>query len=151
MKEHHRPEELFDESVSRNIVGAIRLAELATSGEIRIYVETKCPAVEPLDRAAEIFFGLQMDKTKDRNAVLVYLATKHRQLAIYADEGIYAKTGPHFWNREVADMIEAFRTEHYQEGIIRVIADIGKALHSFFPYQKAIDKNELPDDIVFGD
>jgi len=30
------------------------------------------------------------------------------------------------------------------------VNEIGEALHHHFPYDKAADKNELPDTIVFG-
>lgn len=150
MAREQNPAALFEETISKEIVGAIRLAERATSGEIRVYVESKCPAVEALDRAAEIFFGLKMERTVDRNAVLVYLALEDRQIALFADQGIYEKTGADFWNREVQTMIEAFREQHYREGLIKVVTDIGLALHQFFPYNRETDKNELPDDIVFG-
>jgi uncharacterized membrane protein len=31
-----------------------------------------------------------------------------------------------------------------------VVKDIGEVLHQHFPFDGATDKNELPDDIVFG-
>jgi uncharacterized membrane protein len=36
------------------------------------------------------------------------------------------------------------------EAILSVVHDIGRALHTHFPYARDTDKNELPDDIVFG-
>ena len=47
-------------------------------------------------------------------------------------------------------MIANFNRDDYAFGIKQCVMDIGKALHSYFPYDKQIDKNELPDDIVFG-
>jgi uncharacterized membrane protein len=44
----------------------------------------------------------------------------------------------HFKNAQPADAIEA------------VVNDIGLALKAHFPYDRASDKNELPDDMVFG-
>ncbi len=67
-------------------------AEKETSGEVRLYIENKCRFVDPLDRAAEIFLQLKMNETANRNAVLVYVAKQHRQLAVFADEGIYNKS-----------------------------------------------------------
>ena len=142
--------EFFSAKDKEQIVQAIRLAEKETSGEIRIYIESKNAYMDAIDRAGEIFFRLQMQKTDDRNAVIVYLAVKDHQLAVFGDEGIHAKVGQEYWNREVAQMISSFNKEDYAEGIRQCVADIGEALHKHFPFENDTDKNELPDDIVFG-
>ena len=121
-----------------------------TSGEVRVFVESKCSYVDAIDRAAELFFKLQMQKTDDRNAVLVYVAMKDRQLAVFGDEGIHKRVGDEYWNTEVKKMISNFNRENYAKGISEVVKDIGVALTQHFPYNNASDKNELPDDIVFG-
>jgi len=98
----------------------------------------------------KFFFGLQMDHTHHRNGVLVYVAFKDRQFAIFADEGIFREMGTDYWNAEAGKMLSSFAKNDYVEGIITVIHDIGEALQSHFPYDQKGDKNELPDDIVFG-
>ena len=132
------------------VIEAIRVAEQRTSGEIRIFVESRCRFVDPLDRAAELFWSLQMDHTQDRNAVLIYLAMRDHQVAIYADKGIHEKVGEIFWQKEVIAMITHFRENHYADALLQVIGDIGEALYMHFPFDRQTDKNELPDDIVFG-
>ena len=131
------------------MVEAIQKAEKNTSGEVRVFVEGKCNYVNPVDRAKEIFFSLKMDQTKDRNAVLFYIAMNDRQLALFADEGIYQRLGAKYWNDEVRKIIGAFTKEDYTGGICAVINNIGAALQHEFPYQSD-DKNELPDEIIFG-
>ena len=106
--------------------------------------------MDAIDRAAELFFQLQMQKTDDKNAVLVYVAMDDRQLAIFGDEGIHKKVGDEYWNTEVQKMINNFNRNNYAEGISTVVKDIGEALTKHFPYNNDTDKNELPDDIVFG-
>jgi uncharacterized membrane protein len=140
----------FTEDEKLRMVEAIRLAELNTSGEVRVYIESKNVYVDSMDRAAEVFYDLKMDKTKDRNAVLLYLAMVHKQLAIFADEGIYNKVGETFWSNAVNDMIKQFEGENVCDGIVDCIHKIGVSLKEKFPYNSTIDKNELPDDIVFG-
>ena len=140
----------FTSKEQDGIVQAIQEAEKRTSGEVRVFIESKCKYVNPLDRAVDIFYGLKMDKTAERNAVLVYLAIRDHQLAIFADEGIHAKTGQDFWKNEVKLMLQHFNQENYATGIIHVINHIGEALFQHFPYLQDTDKNELPDDIVFG-
>ena len=131
------------------IVQAIRSAEKRTSGEIRVFVESRCRFVDPVDRAAEVFFGLKMENTEDRNGVLIYIAMKDRQLAIYGDEGIHRAVGTRFWAEEVAKLLAEFNAQHFVDGIVQIIHDIGTVLTEKFPYERE-DRNELPDNIVFG-
>jgi uncharacterized membrane protein len=139
----------FNQEDHQGIVQAIRAAEKRTSGEIRVFVESKCSYVNAVDRAAEIFFGLKMEKTEDRNGVLLYIAMKDHQLAIFGDRGIHEKVGTAFWNREVQKILSEFSKQHYAAGIITIVTEIGEALVHHFPYENE-DRNELPDDIVFG-
>lgn len=134
----------------QRIVEAIRAAERTTSGEIRLYVESHNPYVSPIDRAQELFFQFKMDQTENRNGVLLYLAMKDRELALFADEGIYQQTGQGYWDDAVKAMIAEFKAEHLVEGIEACIARIGTTLQQAFPYTAETDRNELPDDIIFG-
>lgn len=145
-----KPKPFFTEEQKQRIIQAVQQAEQQTSGEVRVYVESKCRFVDALDRASEIFFELQMDKTVLHNGVLVYVAVDDKQVAVYADEGIHAKTGRQYWLSTVAAMLYQFRQEHIADGICNAVLRIGEALQQYFPYNAATDKNELPDDIVFG-
>jgi uncharacterized membrane protein len=142
-------EDFFSDKEKEQIVAAIRQAEKRTSGEVRVFVESRCRFMNPLNRAAEIFFGLKMDKTDDRNGVLVYIAIKDKQLAVFGDEGIHQRVGEKFWQTEVEKMIELFKGQNYGDGLAGIVTEIGNALHQHFPYTDD-DKNELPDNIVFG-
>jgi len=142
--------DFFSEEEKEKILSAIQKAEQTTSGEVRVYVEKRCRFVDAIDRAAEVFYGLKMDQTVYKNATLVYVAFKDRQMAVFGDEGIYIKTGKDFWNEAVKKMVRSFNKENYAQGIIEVVEQIGEALAFHFPYDASTDKNELPDDIVFG-
>jgi uncharacterized membrane protein len=144
-----RKKEFFSAEEKQQLVTAIQEAERNTSGEVRVFIESKCKFVDAIDRAQEIFFNLKMEQTKDRNAVLLYLAMDDHQMALFADEGIYQRVGAEYWNMEVKKIIASFKRHNYVEGICGCISDIGKALKQNFPYEKT-DKNELPDDIIFG-
>lgn len=145
-----KADNFFSEQEKEKVLQAIQNAERSTSGEVRVYVESRCRFVDPIDRAAEIFYSLKMDATEEHNGVLVYVAMKDRQLAIFADEGIYKKAGASFWKEEVSKMLQQFNKENYADGIATVVKEIGDSLHTHFPYDSDTDKNELPDDIVFG-
>jgi uncharacterized membrane protein len=142
--------EFFSAGEKAQIVEAIRLAERETSGEIRIYVESKNAYVDAIDRAAEIFFKLKMQETEHRNAVLLYIAMDHHELALFADEGIYQMAGAAYWDAEVKNMIAGFSKENISDSIELCITHIGQTLKEKFPYIPTEDRNELPDEIVFG-
>ena len=144
-----RKKKFFSPEEQRLIVSAIQNAERCTSGEVRVYIESRCSYMDALDRAIEIFAQMGMQATEERNAVLVYVAIKDHQLAVFGDEGIHRKVGSEYWNEEVRKMIRDFNRDDYAKGIAGCVEDIGQALQQFFPYTDK-DKNELSDDIQFG-
>jgi uncharacterized membrane protein len=128
---------------------AIKEAEKATSGEIRVHIETHLSG-DVLDRAAWIFKRIGMHKTKKRNGVLIYLAVTSRKFAIIGDHGINSKVPENFWD-EIKGMLEKhFREAKFTEGLIKGIIAAGSQLKEHFPHQKD-DVNELPDEISFDD
>ncbi len=145
-----RKKPFFTPEENEKIIHSIQEAEMQTSGEIRIFVESRCKYVDALDRAKEIFTNLEMEKTELRNGVLFYLAVKDKQLAIFADKGIHEATGPDYWKNAVKEILSVFSKDNITEGITTSIFKIGEALKTHFPYDKEVDKNELPDEIVFG-
>lgn len=144
-----RKQKFFSPEEEQLIVTAIQNAERATSGEVRVYVESRCSYMDALDRAIEIFNLMGMHATDERNGVLVYVAIKDHQLAVLGDEGIHRKLGSEFWNNEVRKMIRDFNRDDYAKGIAGCVEDIGEALQKHFPFTDK-DKNELSDDIHFG-
>ena len=145
-----RKRQFFSKEEQEQISQAIRNAEQCTSGEIRVFIESRCSFMDAIDRAKELFQKLGMEKTAQRNAVLVYIAVDDHQLAVYGDAGIHEKVGTEFWNKIVAGLLKDFNRENYAEGIAHCVNQIGSALGSCFPYDRATDKNELSDDITFG-
>lgn len=145
-----RKKEFFTPEEKHHIVEAVQQVEKKTSGEVRVFVESRCSFMDALDRAVEIFQHLKMYETAERNAVLIYVAMKDRQLAVFGDEGIHQKVGGEYWNKEVQKMISNFNRDDYAEGISGCVKAIGEALYTYFPYNNATDKNELPDDILSG-
>ena len=141
--------DLFSTEQKEDIRQAILNAELDTSGEIRVYIETACKG-EVLDRAAYIFDKMGMQKTEKRNGVLFYLAVTNRRFAVLGDKGINAVVGDDFWDDIKNMLLNNFREEKFTEGLIEGITLIGTNLKKHFPYLTG-DVNELPDDISFGD
>jgi len=130
------------------IKNAIKMAELDTSGEIRVHIEEKC-SEDVLDRAAFLFEKLKMHKTKLRNGVLFYLALDDRKFAILGDAGIHSKVPDTFWDEIKATCIAHFNENKIAEGLSKGIRMAGQQLKEHFPYQSD-DINELDDEISYG-
>ena len=139
----------FSSEQKKQIVASIKEAELNTSGEIRVHIENHCKK-EVLDRASAVFATLDMHKTELRNGVLFYLSIKDHKFAILGDGGINAVVPDDFWS-SIKDMMQnKFVEGEFTEGLSAGIKMAGEKLKAHFPYQSD-DKNELSDDISFGD
>lgn len=132
----------------QKIVQAIKEAELHTSGEIRVHIESKCTG-DPVQRAVYIFNYLKMFNTQARNGVLVYVAVDSRKFAIIGDAGINKVVPDNFWDGIKVRMGSAFSAGDYTGGLCAAIREAGESLKKYFPYQTD-DINEQPDEISFG-
>ena len=140
--------DLFTTDQQQRIIAAIRDAELATSGEIRVHIEATCPAADPVQRAIEVFHTLGMQQTQEQNGVLFYLAVDDRKFAVVGDKGIDQRVPPDFWN-SIKDVLRRhFAPGDYTEGLCQGIDRAGQQLKQFFP-RATNDTNELADDISF--
>lgn len=139
----------FTTQDKKRIVTAITDAELRTSGEIRLHVESYCPS-SSLDRAVFVFNQLKMYKTRERNSVLIYLATESRKFTILGDTGINAVVPEGFWDSVREIMRQAFVSGLFTEGICAAVREIGGKLAHYFPYDKN-DVDELSNEISFGE
>jgi len=143
--------QFLDKEAQLKVVDCIKAAEARTSGEVRVFMEPHCSYMDPLDRAREIFANLKMYKTDERNAVIIYVAYQDRQFALFGDLAIYEKAGgPAFWQKAAAVLSGHMRTGEYTEGLCNCINELGNALAANFPPRPGVNRNELPDEIVFG-
>lgn len=140
--------EIFSKSNQKIIEDAIKEAEKATSGEIRLHVENHC-SKNVLDRASEVFSQLEMHKTTERNGVLFYLAIKDKQFAIIGDVGINRKMKDHYWGEIKEHLVSRFKNEEYILGLKEAILMTGIQMKDFFPALGS-ERNQLVDDVSFG-
>lgn len=140
---------VFTDEEQSLIRHAVESAEKNTSGEIRVCIEKTC-SEEVLDRAAKYFYQLDMDKTRLRNGVLIYLATVDRKFAIIGDAGINQVVPDTFWDDTKQAMLEQFKYGKLVEGICTGLEMAGGQLKKYFPHMDD-DSNELSDDVAFMD
>jgi uncharacterized membrane protein len=141
---NHR--EFINQLDEQRIVRAIGDAERQTSGEIRIYVSHK-ERHDALAFAKNRFQELGMFRTKERNAVLIYIVPRTRQIAIVGDLGIHEKCGEAFWKQIVSAMTLQMKEGKFTEAIVEGIRDIGAVLKQHFPASRD-DTNELSNEIA---
>ena len=141
--------QFLNQEQKKLITDAVKEAELNTSGEIRLHIESSCKE-DVLDRAAYMFEKLAIHKTELRNGVLFYLSINDNKFAILGDAGINAVTPDNFWEEIKETVLNHFKKSEFDIGLSTGIKMAGQALKKNFPHQKD-DVNELSDEISFDD
>jgi uncharacterized membrane protein len=142
-----RTREFLSKLEHDRIIQAIREAESKTSGEIRVLIQRGKLKLDPLVAAQKKFHRLGMHKTRERNAVLIFVAPRVHKFAVVGDEAIHEKCGDQFWQRVATAMHHCFRQQKFTDGIGGAITIIGDALAQHFP-KTSSDKDELPNDVI---
>ena len=131
------------------IVQAIKNAEAKTSGQIRVFLQRGKFEEDALERAQGKFLQLGMQKTAERNAVLIFVAPRMQKFAVVGDEGVHQKCGEKFWQELVARMRDHFLREDFTDALLEAVEATGALLAKHFP-RTGPATNELPDEIVEG-
>jgi len=144
-----RTREFLSKLEHDRVVQAIRDAEAKTSGEIRVYVQRGKLSADPLIVAQKKFQRLGMYKTRERNAVLIFIAPRAHKFAVIGDKAIHERCADQFWQHVVDGMRVHFQNEKFSHAVTEAISEVGKVLATYFPRTSA-NANELPDDVVEG-
>ena len=142
-----RTKEFLSKLEHDRIVGAIREAESRTSGQIRVFIQRGKLGLDPLIAAQRKFHRIGMQRTPERNAVLIFVAPRAHKFAIIGDQAVHEKCGEQFWQRLADAMREHFQNEKFSHALVEAIEETGNALASHFP-RASTSSNPLPDEIV---
>jgi uncharacterized membrane protein len=142
-----RTKEFLSKVEHDRIVHAIREAESKTSGEIRVFIQRGKLKSDPLVAAQKKLHQLGMHKTREQNAVLIFVAPRAHKFAVVGDKAIHEKCGDEFWQRVVDGMRAHFQNEKFSHALIEAIKEIGKLLAAHFPKTPG-NANEVPDEIA---
>ena len=129
----------------------IKEIEKSTSGELRVSMHSKelkgkeNPGIRML--AEEEFHRLNMQNTRDKTGILVYLNLHLRQFYILADEGIDEKVDQSRWDSIRDEIQKSFLDGKYIIGVLKGIENVGKVLSEHFPV-KADDTNEISNQVI---
>ena len=144
-----RTREFLSKLEHDRIVQTIREAESKTSGEIRVFVQRGKLKSDPLAAAQKKFRQLHMHKTRESNAVLIFVAPRAHKFAVVGDKAIHEKCGDEFWQRVVTRMRTHFQNENFSDALVEAIKEIASVMASHFPKTLG-NANELPDDVIEG-
>jgi uncharacterized membrane protein len=145
--EHMRTKEFLSKLEHDRIVRAIRDAESKSSGEIRVHLQRGNLAGDPLAAAQKKFHAFKMHNTRERNAVLIFVAARAHKFAIVGDKAIHEKCGEQLWQRLVDQMRAHFRNEKFTDALVEAIQEVGAVLAEHFPRTRGRG-NELPDERI---
>ena len=141
-----KPRELIEKLDDALIVEAIAAAERKTSGEIRVCVSHR-RRDDALAAAQRRFQQLGMERTRQRNAVLIFFVPRTRQFAVWGDIGVHARCGDDFWRGIVGEMTPLLKEGRFTDAVVLAVRRMGELLASHFPPEPE-DRNELPDKVV---
>jgi uncharacterized membrane protein len=129
----------------KEVVAAIQEAEQKTSGEIRVFISRKLIEA-PVSVAQGHFLRMGMNRTREHNGVLIFVAPRSRKFAVIGDSGVHTRCGEEFWRQLAQEMTAYFRRSEFTIGLVHGIRKAGELLAEHFPHQPD-DQNELPDEI----
>jgi uncharacterized membrane protein len=115
------------------IVHAISECEKRSTGEIRVHVARYWFEKDPFGRASRLFEQFGMRRTRQRNAVLIYVNLRARKFAIAADEGIHAAVGQKYWDALARNLREDLLSTHFESAIAMAVWTVGLSLRKHFP------------------
>lgn len=141
------PESFLSAVESRRLADAVAQTEQQTSAELKVMLTRHCWG-KLHDKAQRLFHKHGLDKTAERNAVMILLVTANREFLIFGDEGIHQHVGPNFWLDVRDAMAEQFRAGRIIEGLETGIMRIGEKLAAHFP-AGAKNPNELSDEVAY--
>lgn len=137
--------EFLNQLDDKRIVAAIAESERQTSGQIRVFISNK-EIEDPYERAKARFISLGMDKTSNRNAVLIYFAPRSHKFAVIGDTGVHERCGNAFWTQLIATMQGSLKNQQFTEAVVIAVEKCGALLAEHFP-PDSNGTNELPNEV----
>lgn len=138
--------EFLSRVANERIVEAINRAEQKTSGEIRVFVSRQATS-DPVETGMRHFKRLNMEATKERNGVLIFVAPVSQNFAVIGDKAIHETCGQEFWTRMAGVITDHFKKKDFTGGLVTVIEEAGNLLARHFP-RRPDDTNELSNEVA---
>ena len=141
---------MLSELDEQRIVRAIANAERENRGEVRVHIDARCPTRDPLARARQLYCAFELHRTRDDTGVLLYVATKSRQAAVYCGAGVHPRADPAFWQGVTDAVAEGGRAGKPVDGIVAALREIGELLREHIGGNDDAG-DEVPNRVTTGD
>lgn len=99
-------------------------------------------------RAHEQFLAKNLQATRERTGVLIYVSAREHMAELIADEGIAAKVAAGAWDGAMARLMDGFKAGRPADGFEEAISLCGAILAEHFPPRDDGNPNELSDSVV---
>ena len=143
------PNRFLDPAEADDLACAVREAESRTSAEIRVVLVRHCWG-DLRRKAIRTFRKLELDRTVQRNCVMIMLVLANHEFLIYGDRGIHEQVGQGFWDETRDLMARHFADGEFGEGLCAAVRQVGEKLAALYPWRED-DVNEIPDEFVMAE
>lgn len=99
-------------------------------------------------RAQEQFLAKNLQATRERTGVLIYVSASEHMAELIADQGIAAKVDAAAWDAAMKQLMAGFKAGQPAQGFEDAIASCGAILAQHFPPRDDGNPNELSDSVV---
>ena len=107
---------------------------------------------EPLEEAKRLFAKFGLHKTEDHNGILIVIAVRTRQFAVWADQGVVRRAHDKLWDEVCHDLSHHFKADQRLNGMIAALDRMEKILAVEQPSKLGKSKhNELSNKPIVGD
>lgn len=139
---------MFSDEEEARVVRAVANAERGNRGEVRVYVEARCPVADPLVRAKALYATHGLGRTQDDTGVLLYVATGSRRAAVYGGAGVHDEGAP--WTGVAEAVAKGAGRGALVEGLCDALRLIGEHLRARVPGEDTAG-DELSNAPIVGD
>jgi putative membrane protein len=99
-------------------------------------------------RAAEQFIAKNLQATRERTGIMIFVSLGERMAELVADEGIADHVDQHVWDKAMAALTAGLKDGKVEQGFAACIGLCGQVLAEKFPAHAGDNPNELPDAVV---
>lgn len=99
-------------------------------------------------RAGEVFRARNLEATRGRTGVLIFVSLAEHMAELIADEGIATHVEAHVWDRAMAALSDGLRRGQAGAGFTAAIGLCGDVLAEHFPADAKDNPNQLSDAVV---
>ena len=99
-------------------------------------------------RAYEQFLARNLQATRERTGVLIFVSEWERMAELIADEGVASRVEPGVWDEAMARLVTGLKSGRPAEGFEAAVALCGEVLTEHFPLGDGDNPNELADHVI---